>query len=95
MDIFKNIPYVGISLDAGTYCNCNSFVFLFNAFSYSSVVESGRCSGNLVERKFEQSTTVASQRHLGGHTGLLLQSLFKRVSSAPESNIKMLSENHH
>jgi len=49
----------------------------------------------LVRRKFEQSTTVASQRHLGGQTGLLLQSLFKRVSSAPETNIKMLSEKPH
>lgn len=54
--------------------------------SYSSVVERGRCSGNLVRRKFEQSTTVASQRHFGGHTGLLLQSLFNRVSSAPKTN---------
>lgn len=42
----------------------------------------------MVSRKFEQSTTVASQRHLGGHTGLLLQSLFKRVSSAPEIRYK-------
>lgn len=73
-------------------CNCCLFV---QCFSYSSVVESGRCSGNLVRRKFEQSTTVASHRHLAGQTGLLLQSLFKRVSSEPETNIKMLSEKHH
>lgn len=58
--------------------------------SYSSVVERGRCSGNLVRRKLEQSTTVASHRHFGGHTGLLLQSLFNRVSSEPETNTQRL-----
>lgn len=87
-----DIPYIGSSLDVGTEPYCNSSFIVVS--SYSSVVESGRCSGNLVRRKFEQSTTVASQRHLGGHTGLLLQSLFKRVSSEPETNIKMLSEDH-
>lgn len=42
------------------------------------------CSGILVSFRLEQSTTLDSQRHLGGHTGSLLQALFRRVSSVPE-----------
>lgn len=47
---------------------------LYADVSHSSSVEDGRCSGNLVRRRLEQSTTFASQRHLAGHTGLLLHS---------------------
>lgn len=42
------------------------------------------CSGILVSFRLEQSTTLDSQRHLGGHTGSLLQALFRRVSSVPD-----------
>lgn len=42
------------------------------------------CSGILVSFRLEQSTTLDSQRHLGGHTGSLLQALLRRVSSVPE-----------
>lgn len=41
-------------------------------------------SGILVSFRLEQSTTLDSQRHLGGHTGSLLQALLRRVSSVPE-----------
>lgn len=53
-------------------------------FSYSSLVDEGMCSGILVSFRLEQSTTLDSQRHLGGHTGSLLQALLRRVSSVPE-----------
>lgn len=52
-------------------------------FPHSSVVDEGMCSGILVSFRLEQSTTFASQRHLGGHTGSLLQALFRRMSSVP------------
>lgn len=53
--------------------------------SHSSSVDGGRRWGNLVSRRLEQSTTLASHRHLTGHTGLLLHSWLSRRSSAPET----------
>lgn len=60
----------------------------FSLIPYSSVVDAGMCSGILVSFRLEQSTTFDSQRHLGGHTGSLLQALFRRVSSVPEHEKK-------
>lgn len=57
---------------------------LFCLVPYSSLVDAGMCSGILVSFRLEQSTTLDSQRHFGGHTGSLLQALFRRVSSVPE-----------
>lgn len=57
---------------------------MFFLIPYSSLVDAGMCSGILVSFRLEQSTTLDSQRHLGGHTGSLLQALFRRVSSVPE-----------
>lgn len=54
---------------------------------YSSVVEVGICSGILVSFRPEQSTTPDSQRHLGGHTGSLLQALLTRASSVPGEEV--------
>lgn len=53
------------------------------AHTHSSVVEVGICSGILVSFRPEQSTTLDSQRHLGGQTGSLLQALLRRASSVP------------
>lgn len=51
------------------------------------------CSGILVSFRLEQSTTLDSQRHLGGHTGSLLQALFRRVSSVPDGEEAMQKKN--
>lgn len=63
---------------------CSPWLHLF--LPYSSVVDVGICSGILLSFRPEQSTTLDSQRHLGGHTGSLLQALLRRASSVPDGD---------